>query len=85
MKTKTTAKVTTHQIADWLRRGLTAKDIGWEIIDLAIADQPLARCERKAFAAWENATDYRLGFQALDLLRRAVARGRHQRATFTVS
>jgi len=80
-------KITTHQIADWLRRGLTAKDIGWEIIGQAMDEAKASgeRAERKAFSAWENATDYRLGFQALDLIRRAVARGRHLRATFTVS
>ena len=80
-------KITTHQIAGWLQRGLTTKDIGWEIIGQAMDEAKATgeRAERTAFGAWENAIDYRLGFQALRLAKLATSRGKHMRATFTVA
>jgi len=79
-------KITTRQIAGWLRRGLTVKDIGWEIIGQTIdeAQERGERAERIAYNAWENGMDYRLGFEAIDLMREAVSRRKHLRATFTL-
>ena len=82
-KRVTQVSVTTHEIADWLKRGLGLKDIGWAIISKAMNDDSVECSERRAFGAWENGADWALGFKAHALARRAVERKRHQRATFS--